>query len=136
MKRTLVGLVAVAGLLSASGSAPAAAHHAIQAEFDLSKRGEFTGVLTRFAMINPHCRWFFEVKTPGGAPVEWELTAGSPGALRAAGLLRAFKVGDTFRATYAPARNGAKLGRVIDFYFSDGRVITLYHDNPNNPNDL
>ena len=134
--RTKTLLLAVfVGLLAFAGPEPAVAHHAIQAEFDLSKRGEFTGVLTRFAMVNPHCRWFFDVKTPDGKTVVWELTAGSPGSLREAGLLRAFKAGETFRTTYAPARNGANLGRVIDFYFSDGRVITLFHYDPNKPND-
>jgi len=38
----------------------AVAHHAIQAEYEMSQTKGFTGVMTRFAMINPHCRWFFE----------------------------------------------------------------------------
>ena len=44
---------------------PAVAHHAIQAEYEMSKTGAFTGVMTRFAMINPHCRWFFEETKAG-----------------------------------------------------------------------
>ncbi|MBC8108621.1 MAG: ATP-binding cassette domain-containing protein, partial [Anaerolineae bacterium] len=42
--------------------------------------------------------------------------------------------GETFRVTYAPARNGANVGRVVDLIFSDGRKVTLYHENANNPN--
>lgn len=115
---------------------PALAHHALQAEFDTAKRGEFTGVLTRFALINPHVRWFFDVKKPDGTVEQWQVSAAGPGPIRQAGLARAFKVGDTYRVIYAPARNGAKLGRVVDFHFPDGRVVTLYHEDPNNPNDL
>ena len=115
---------------------PALAHHALQAEFDTTKRGEFTGVLTRFALVNPHVRWFFDVKTPDGAIVKWEVAAAGAGPIRQAGLARAFKLGDTYRVTYAPARNGSNLGRVVDFYFPDGRKVTLYHENANNPNDL
>ena len=49
---------------------PAVAHHAIQAEYEMSKTGSFTGVMTRFAMINPHCRWFFEETKPDGTKVD------------------------------------------------------------------
>ena len=115
---------------------PALAHHALQAEFDTTKRGEFTGVLTRFALVNPHVRWFFDVKQPDGTVVKWEVSAAGAGPIRQAGLARAFKEGDTYRVTYAPARNGANVGRVVDFFFPDGRKVTLYHENPNNPNDL
>jgi hypothetical protein len=115
---------------------PALAHHALQAEFDTAKRGEFTGVLTRFALVNPHVRWFFDVKKADGTVIQWEVSAAGAGPIRQAGLARAFKLGDTYRVTYAPARNGANVGRVVDFYFPDGRKVTLYHENANNPNDL
>jgi len=115
---------------------PALAHHALQAEFDTTKRGEFTGTLTRFALVNPHVRWFFDVKTPDGTTIKWEVAAAGAGPIRQAGLARAFKLGDTYRVTYAPARNGANVGRVVDFFFPDGRKVTLYHENANNPNDL
>ena len=118
------------------GAIPALAHHALQAEFDTTKRVEFTGTLTRFALINPHTRWFFDVKKPDGTTIKWEVSAAGAGPIRQAGLARAFKVGDTYKVTAAPARNGANSGRVIDFKFPDGRVVVLYHENPDNPNDL
>jgi len=124
--------VVVALFLSAM---PALAHHALQAEFDTTKRGEFTGTLTRFALVNPHVRWFFDVKKPDGKMDQWEVTAAGAGPIRAAGLARAFKVGDTYKVTYAPARNGANVGRVVDFIFADGRKVTLYHENNSDPYD-
>ena len=136
MKRRIFGMTALAGLLAVLGSWPVVAHHAIAGEFDLSRRGEFTGVLTRFQMVNPHCRWYFDVKTPTGEMATWEITAGSPTSLRRAGLLRQLTAGQTLKVTYVPAHNGKNLGRVVDFVFEDGRVITLYHDDPNNPNDI
>ena len=51
---TLSFLSVVAFMLAAK---PVVAHHALQAEFDTAKRGGFTGVLTKFSMINPHVRW-------------------------------------------------------------------------------
>ena len=118
------------------GAIPALAHHALQAEFDTTKRVEFTGTLTRFALINPHTRWFFDVKKPDGTTIKWEVSAAGAGPIRQAGLARAFKVGDTYKVTAAPARNGANSGREVDFKFPDGRIVVLYHENPDNPNDL
>jgi hypothetical protein len=134
MKRALLGLIAVAAIFAMAR--PLLAHHALQAEFDTSKRGSFTGVLTKFSMVNPHVRWYFDVKQPDGSSARWELTGAGPQPLRANGMVRLFKVGDTIKCTYAPARDGSNTGRVVTFTFPDGRTITLYHEDPNNPNDL
>ena len=130
--RILSVVVVLVGLSFAANRV--SAHHALQAEFDTAKRGEFTGTLTKFALINPHVRWFFDVQK-GGAIEKWELVGAGPQALRDNGMTRIFKVGETMKASYAPARDGSKMGRVVTFTFSDGRTVTLYHEDPNNPND-
>ncbi len=112
---------------------PAAAHHAIQAEYEMSKTGSFTGTLTRFAMINPHVRWFFEETKPDGTKVAWEMAGAGPGALRSAGLVRIFQVGTKYDVTFAPAKSGANLGRVRTMTSPDGKVVTLFHEDPTNP---
>ncbi len=112
---------------------PAVAHHAIQAEYDMSKTGSFKGTMTRFAMINPHCRWFFEETKPDGTKVMWEMSGAGPGALRAAGLVRIFQIGSAYEVTFAPAKNGANVGRVRTMTSPDGKVITLFHEDPTNP---
>jgi len=123
-------LLIIAGLLMTQ---PVVAHHAIQSEYEMGKTGAFTGVMTRFAMINPHCRWFFEETKPDGTKVVWEMSGAGPGALRAAGLVRIFEVGTTYEVTFAPAKNGANLGRVRTMKSPDGKVITLFHEDPENP---
>jgi hypothetical protein len=132
MKRVIV-LVAVAAVCLASK--PVVAHHALQAEFDTAKRGAFTGVLTKFSLINPHVRWYFDVSKGAGFVEKWEVIGAGPQALRDNGLTRSFKIGETLKVTYAPARDGSNTGRVVTFTFPDGHVITLYHEDPNNPND-
>lgn len=134
MRHRAFGLIALAGLLGVA--VPALPHHALQAEYDTSKRGEFVGTLTRFALINPHCRWYFDVKKPDGTVIKWVVAAGGPAALRANGMSRIFKPGMTLKVRYAPARDGSNLGRAVDFTFPDGRVVVTYHEDPNNPNDL
>jgi len=126
------------GILAAIGigltmAPPAVAHHAIQAEYEMSETKGFTGVMTRFAMINPHVRWFFEETKPDGTKVAWEMSGAGPGALRAAGLVRIFQVGSTYDVTFAPAKNGANVGRVRTMKGPDGKVITLFHEDPTNP---
>ena len=124
-------VVAVAVALFTAPSA--SAHHAIQAEYEMSETGSFTGVLTRFAMINPHVRWFFEETKPDGTKVTWEMAGAGPGALRAAGLVRIFQVGTVYEVTFAPAKNGANVGRVRTMKSPDGKVVTLFHEDPTNP---
>jgi hypothetical protein len=115
-------------------TAPAAiAHHAIQAEYEMDKTKSFTGVMTRFAMINPHCRWFFEETKADGTKVAWEMSGAGPGALRAAGLVRIFRTGQVYEVSFAPAKNGANVGRVRTMKGPDGKVITLFHEDPTNP---
>jgi hypothetical protein len=111
----------------------AIAHHAIQAEYEMSETKGFTGVMTRFAMINPHCRWFFEETKADGTKVTWEMSGAGPGALRAAGLVRIFQIGSVYEVTFAPAKNGANVGRVRTMKGPDGKVITLFHEDPTNP---
>ena len=124
----------VSALATVVALTPAAvAHHAIQTEYEMAKTESFTGVLTRFAMINPHVRWFFDEKRPDGTVVKWEMSGAGPGALRAAGLVRIFEEGTTYEVTFAPARNGARLGRVRTMTSPDGRVVTLFHEDPTNP---
>ena len=132
MRRNL-GFAVVVTLVLAS--MPAIAHHALHSEFDTAKRGHIVGTLTRFAMVNPHIRWFFDVKSPNGTIAKWEITGAGPQSLRANGMTRIWKIGDTYDVTFAPARDGSNLGRVVTFTFPDGRAITLYHEDPNNTND-
>jgi hypothetical protein len=129
----LFAVAAFVVLMAAVAPTPASAHHAIQAEFDMGKTGSFSGTLTRFAMINPHVRWFFEEKKADGSVVKWEMTGAGPGALRSAGLVRTFEVGKVYDVTFAPARTGANVGRVRTMKGADGKLVTLFHEDPNNP---
>ena len=104
--------VLAAVVVALATTPPAVAHHAIQAEYEMSKTGAFKGVMTRFAMINPHCRWFFEETKADGSKVMWEMSGAGPGALRAAGLVRIFQIGQPYEVTFAPAKK-RHVGRVL-----------------------
>lgn len=129
---TIVGVTVVGTFIAPPTTVTA--HHAIQAEFDTNRTEEITGVLTRFAMINPHVRWYFEEVKPEGAPdgppVLWEFSASGPGAMRDAGLARIFVPGETYHVTFAPANSGANVGRLRTLTFPNGRTVTLFHQDP------
>jgi Family of unknown function (DUF6152) len=133
MKPVSAYLLLAAIVIAIFAAPPAIAHHAIQAEYEMDQTKSFTGVMTRFAMINPHCRWFFEEKKEDGTKVTWEMSGAGPGALRAAGLVRIFQTGQVYEVTFAPAKNGANVGRVRTMKGPDGKVITLFHEDPTNP---
>ena len=67
--RRWVSLLAL-GLLAAGG--PAAAHHAISAIYDSSKRVTVEGAVREFQFINPHPFLVIEVGE-GGKTLEWRL---------------------------------------------------------------
>ena len=131
----MLRILVAACLVTLTATAALSAHHALHSEFDTGKRGQFHGTLTRFALINPHVRWFFDEQKPGGQVVQWEMTGAGPQSIRSNGMARIFKIGDAYDVTFAPARDGSHLGRIVTITFPDRRVVTLFHEDPNNPND-
>lgn len=115
--------------------APVAAHHATQAEFDKERRISVTGVLTKVLWVNPHAMWHLDVKNADGTSTTWVVVAAGPGAFRAAGLSSAeyFKVGNTYTASLALARNGSNRGHIITWLMPDGKKINLWWGDPDDP---
>ena len=82
----LVSFVAL-GLL---GSAVAQAHHAVQAQFDVTKNVILVGVLKKIDWQNPHAWFHFDELDAAGKPVldkngkqvEWMLETTGPNGLR------------------------------------------------------
>src|SRR5947209_20112780 len=53
--------------------APAQAHHAVQAQFDVTKNVILVGILKRVDWQNPHAWFHFEVKNVDGTVTVWSL---------------------------------------------------------------
>ena len=116
-------------------AAPVMAHHATQAEFDKDKRTTLTGTLTKVMWVNPHAMWEMQVKDKAGKVTTWTIVAAGPGAFRAAGLSAKdyFKIGQTYTASVALARNGSNRGHIITWVMPDGKKINLWWEDPNDP---
>ena len=104
MSRRLL-LFAVAGVLL-SGATPRA-HHGTNASYDPKKEVTLTGVVTKFAMVNPHGQLFFDVTDPDGKIVSWGGELHSVALLRRSGWSRdTLKPGDRVSVRGYPSRAG------------------------------
>jgi Family of unknown function (DUF6152) len=133
MKSGMYSLFAFLALLVAG--IPAAAHHSVQAEFDLNKPLTLTGVVTKVEWINPHSYLYLDVKDDSGNVKHWAFEMAGPGALRRAGLSRAdrggLKAGDTVTINAVAAKDGSDAGLIKDVTLPDGRKFTIWTSDPN-----
>jgi hypothetical protein len=114
---------------------PLLAHHSVQAQFDLDKPIQLNGTVTKVEWINPHSYLFIDVKDPSGKVKKWAFEMAGPGALRKSGLSRAdrggLKPGDAITVNGVLAKDGTDSGLVKNITMSDGRVFTIWTDDPN-----
>ena len=104
--------------------APALAHHSAAAEYDIKSTVTLTGVITEVEWLNPHARFYVDVKGADGKIVKWEFETGSPNQLMRNGWTRnTLKVGDTVTIEAYKAKDGANLGDAISITTSAGRKL-------------
>ena len=125
MRKTIIGLGLGAALAVSSA---AGAHHAAQAQFDLTKNITITAPLSKVELINPHSYLHFLVKDKDGKAYDLSLETVTPVGLQRAGLSVRdnLKVGDTFKITYSPTRNGTKtVGFLHAITLTNGTFISV-----------
>jgi hypothetical protein len=123
---------ATACLGLALGMAPVAAHHAVQAQFDVSKVVEIKGVLEKIDWINPHTYMHFAVKEDNGEVKHYAIESLGILGLRRVGIdsKSAFKVGEPFEFTINPSRDGSPTGLLVSLVFPDGRRYEVKLQDP------
>jgi hypothetical protein len=112
--------------------ARAAAHHSIQAQFDINKSINITGTVARIEFINPHSYLTLNVRDADGKITKWAFEMTAVQQLRRAGLSRAdrggLKTGDEITVTALAARDGSNSGLAQEIKTADGRVFKLIAD--------
>jgi hypothetical protein len=121
-------ITALSSISLALASAPTAnAHHALNAQFDVTKTLAFTGVLERTELINPHSYMHFVAKG-----TDWSFETATPQAMKRLGISArdAFIPGKTYTLYYSPSRNGTPIGVMHAIVLLDGRFVGT--GSPNN----
>ena len=116
----------VCGFAIALGLAamPALAHHSFAAEYDSAKPITLTGTVTKVEWMNPHARFYIDVKDDDGKVTNWEFELGSPNGLMRLGWTRnSLKDGDTVTVSGSLAKDGSKLANARQIKLADGRKV-------------
>jgi hypothetical protein len=104
--------------------APVFAHHSFEAEYDAKKPIEIKGTVTKLEWMNPHARFYVDVKDESGKVTNWNFELGSPNVLKRQGWSRdSLKVGDTVTVEGYLAKDGSNLANARRVTLADGRKV-------------
>ena len=111
-------VVAIAALAS---SQSLLAHHS-SSSYDMDHPVVLKGVITNVEWTNPHVFIFLNVKDDAGALIEWRVEGNSPNMLTRVGWKKEMLInGDSISVNGAPARDGAKVMRLINLTLANGQ---------------
>lgn len=88
-------------------SVPVHSHHSPESHYVVSELITVTGVVTKFRLINPHARIYFDVTAADGAVQRWFAEGNASAILRRRGWNKdTLQPGDVIEITGNPARDG------------------------------
>jgi hypothetical protein len=116
--------VATALLVLVSAAAPLAAHHSFAAEYDATKKITITGTVTKVEWMNPHARFYVDVKDESGKVTNWNFELGAIPVLLKQGWKRdSLKVGDQVTVDGSRAKDGSNTANAQRVVLPDGRRV-------------
>jgi len=118
-------LVAIAACCSFMLAAPLIAHHSFAAQYDRNKQATLTGPVTKVDWINPHARFFLDVKDEAtGKLVRWEVELGAPAMLMRRGWnSKSLPIGEKVTVNGSLAKDGSNLINASTITLSDGKRV-------------
>jgi hypothetical protein len=132
MRRALPVVLLAVGLGAAT--TPALAHHSFAAEFDDRKPITLTGCVTKLEWMNPHTRFYLDVKDASSKLTKWEFELGSPNGLMRAGWTRtSMKIGDDVTVKGFRAKDGSNLVNATSVALGNGLGVLSGASSGENP---
>jgi hypothetical protein len=131
MKSKLFGVLAGCAL----AAMPMLAHHSFSAEYDRSKSVTLKGTVTKVEWMNPHARFYVDVKDDKGATTNWEFELGSPNGLMRSGWTRnSLKQGDVITVAGSLAKDGSHLANASSVTLEGGKRVLSGVSSADDPN--
>jgi hypothetical protein len=122
MKAGLAVLAAGLGLLVSA--VPVLAHHSFAAEYDSNKPITISGTVTKMEWMNPHARFYVDVKDDSGKVTNWNFELGAIPVLLKQGWKRdSLKVGDQVTVEGSRAKDGSSTANARSVKLPDGRRV-------------
>src|ERR1700730_18933107 len=115
----------LAASLGALMTVPILAHHSFGSEYDEKKPLKFENVtVTKLEWMNPHARFYVDVKDASGKVTNWEFELGAPALLMRNGWTRnSMKVGDEVIVDGSLAKDGSSLANARKVTTADGKRL-------------
>lgn len=105
-------------------TAAAVAHHSFAAQYDANKPLTLKGVVTKMEWMNPHSRFYVDVKDETGKIVNWNVELASPNVLLRQGWTRdSLKPGDLVTVEAAHAKDGSNMANAQRVTLADGSRV-------------
>jgi hypothetical protein len=121
MKALLTAFLASLCLLSA---VPSLAHHSFATQYDVNKPVTLEGVVTKIEWMNPHARFYIDVKGEDGKTASWNLELASPNVLKRNGWSSSsLHIGDRIKVEGALARDGSKMASAKAVTLANGQRV-------------
>jgi hypothetical protein len=122
-------------ILVSAYSAGLFAHHSFAAQYDRNKPATLVGPVTKIDWINPHARFFMDVKDASGKVVKWEVELGAPAILIRRGWTRNdLKIGENVTVNGSLAKDGSSMVNATTVVLSDGKKVFAGSSGGDGPN--
>jgi hypothetical protein len=103
---------------------PVLAHHSFAAEYDAAKPVKIAGTVTKMEWMNPHARFYVDVKDEAGKVTNWNFELGAiPVLLKQGWKKDSLKVGDQVTVEGSRAKDGSTTANARNVTLPDGRRV-------------